>query len=116
MSILKKGTKVTLLTSYCHDNDVCTDDKPCLECIQMCNTFELLIDVHAVYLHQVGDSINHTQNSDNDSKNIKHDDCFIKINGKNFKCRCGCNVFHKPYIDEPHIYQCNVCDTQYEGG
>lgn len=28
-----------LLTSYCHDNSKCSNEKPCLDCLSMCNTF-----------------------------------------------------------------------------
>jgi hypothetical protein len=33
--------KVVLLASYCGDNSNCTDKKPCLECLAMCNTFNI---------------------------------------------------------------------------
>jgi len=33
--------RVLLLTSYC-DEEGCTDDLPCLECLKMCNTADLI--------------------------------------------------------------------------
>ena len=36
-------------------------------------------------------------------------------NGAYFRCQCGCNVFHKPDDTKLELYQCNACDTQYEG-
>lgn len=37
-----------------------------------------------------------------------------KIGGELFKCRCGCNIFHKPDRDDPDIYECNACGNWYE--
>jgi len=39
---------------------------------------------------------------------------FINIDGVNFRCSCGCNVFHHEYADES-IYTCNICNTEYKG-
>jgi len=51
---LKKGTVITLLTSYCEgDNEKCTDRLPCIECIKMCNTFELKNTVRVAYKGEV---------------------------------------------------------------
>ena len=36
-----------------------------------------------------------------------------KVNGKTFRCPCGCNVFHKE--EDPNIYICNSCNAKYEG-
>ena len=36
----------------------------------------------------------------------------IKLKGVNFKCCCGCNVFHKKNNSE--IYYCNSCESSYE--
>jgi len=38
----------------------------------------------------------------------------VRVDGKPFRCRCGCNVFQHPE-GEPNIYACNACDTWYEG-
>lgn len=38
----------------------------------------------------------------------------VRINGKLFRCQCGCNVFHHPK-NKPDIYACNACDLWYEG-
>jgi hypothetical protein len=39
---LERPRKVLLLASYCGDDDpTCTDDRPCVECLQMCNVFEV---------------------------------------------------------------------------
>lgn len=32
-----KNRFVLLITSYCSDNPECTDFRPCLDCLQMCN-------------------------------------------------------------------------------
>ena len=39
----------------------------------------------------------------------------LKIAGKPFRCSCGCNVFHQPDATRPEIYECNACETWYEG-
>ena len=36
----------------------------------------------------------------------------LTLNGKNFKCECGCNCFIKIL---KNIYQCNLCGKVYEG-
>jgi len=36
----------------------------------------------------------------------------IKVNGKGFRCSCGCNVFIK--IDKTK-YKCNVCGKVFKG-
>lgn len=37
-----KKKRVLLLTSYCGDvNEKCSENHPCLDCIGMCNVFEL---------------------------------------------------------------------------
>lgn len=35
--------RVLLLASYCDgtDNNSCTDDSPCIDCLGMCNVFEI---------------------------------------------------------------------------
>lgn len=35
----KNNKKVLLLDSYCSDNEQCTNDKPCVDCLGMCNCF-----------------------------------------------------------------------------
>jgi len=35
-----------------------------------------------------------------------------RVNGKHFRCSCGCNVFTEY---EPLKYRCNSCDTCYQG-
>lgn len=37
----------------------------------------------------------------------------LKVNGKRFRCECGCNVFHQPDSTRPHIYECNGCELNY---
>lgn len=35
-------SKILVLASYCgDDNEHCTDDNPCKECLDMCNVFEI---------------------------------------------------------------------------
>ena len=54
-TVLEAGEVVTLLTSFCEDdNEKCTDRHPCAECIPMCNTFEITEKVVANYTGQVG--------------------------------------------------------------
>ena len=36
----------------------------------------------------------------------------LYLNGKNFKCECGSNVFTKY---ENNIYKCHCCGNIYEG-
>jgi hypothetical protein len=42
----------------------------------------------------------------------KRENFMPRVNGKPFRCECGCNVFHKD--DEGHFI-CNACETAYEG-
>lgn len=37
-----------------------------------------------------------------------------KVNGKSFRCNCGCNVFHKPDDKDPDLYECNACGAWFE--
>jgi len=39
-------------------------------------------------------------------------DCIIKIDGKTFRCECGCNVFRR--IGELR-YECNSCRATFTG-
>lgn len=48
-------------------------------------------------------------------ENGKLIESMIKLDGKPFRCECGCNVFHRPDRDAPEIYQCNCCDNTFEG-
>jgi hypothetical protein len=41
----KEKYRVLLLSSYCADNEKCTDNQPCPECLQMCNVFLIDSDV-----------------------------------------------------------------------
>lgn len=45
-----KVRKVLLLTSYCEDDDnpTCTDEFPCVECLQMCNVVLVEISMEHV--------------------------------------------------------------------
>lgn len=38
----------------------------------------------------------------------------VYIEGKDFYCKCGCNVFHKPDRTQLNKYECNSCGLQYE--
>lgn len=37
----------------------------------------------------------------------------ISLEGKNFRCRCGANCFHKPDKKNLQIYRCNGCGLTY---
>lgn len=37
------------------------------------------------------------------------------INGKSFRCSCGCNVFHHPEPNDKTVYECNACEAWYRG-
>lgn len=37
-----------------------------------------------------------------------------RINGKIFRCSCGCNVFSKPNDQNLDLYECNGCGALYE--
>lgn len=37
-----------------------------------------------------------------------------RIDGKSFRCECGCNVFKK-LVQRPNIFVCNGCANRYEG-
>lgn len=36
-----------------------------------------------------------------------------KVNRQPFRCKCGCNVFHKMESDE-NVFICNACETSYQ--
>jgi len=38
-----------------------------------------------------------------------------KVDGKPFRCECGCNVFHKPDKTDLELFKCNSCGLQYRG-
>lgn len=38
----------------------------------------------------------------------------LRVGGKGFRCRCGCNVFHKPDDTRMEHYQCNGCGLAYD--
>jgi len=40
-------------------------------------------------------------------------DFMPRINGKSFRCDCGCNVFRKE--SNGSRYKCNACEAQYIG-
>lgn len=47
---------------------------------------------------------------------IKNHAMMLTVNGKNFRCTCGANVFHRPRPNtESKIIYCNGCETVYEG-
>lgn len=38
----------------------------------------------------------------------------LRVDGNPYRCKCGCNVFHKPdrkYLD---LYECNGCEQRFE--
>lgn len=45
-------------------------------------------------------------------KTIINDNVLIDVNGKNFKCICGANVFTK-YNN--NTFRCHLCGREYEG-
>lgn len=55
-----------------------------------------------------------------DFKNaVKNDDgtlanFTLNLDGKKYRCVCGCNVFHKPDKEKPEIYRCNSCGYTFE--
>ena len=53
-------------------------------------------------------------------------DVILKVQGKPFRCNCGCNVFHRTEISEDErvrnkieegedILECNACGAVYAG-
>lgn len=49
---------------------------------------------------------------------VKNDDgslenFLLRINGKGFRCECGCNVFHIPDKANPDVYKCNACTATF---
>jgi len=46
------------------------------------------------------------------AKHKENPNILVNIKGKNFRCNCGCNVFH--HTDDDCIYICNACNTEYE--
>lgn len=46
------------------------------------------------------------------NKKIISKDTLITIDGKNFKCTCGCNVFTH-YEDD--IFICHCCGKEFKG-
>lgn len=58
-TVLKEGTIVTLLTSYCGGdiNKDCINNNPCNHCVRMANQYVLTEDVSAKYLKEVYSNI-----------------------------------------------------------
>lgn len=38
----------------------------------------------------------------------------LKIEGRPYRCECGCNVFHKPDKEKLMVYQCNSCKETFK--
>ena len=38
----------------------------------------------------------------------------VRVQGRLFRCECGCNVFHHPK-GKPSVYVCNACALKYTG-
>lgn len=38
----------------------------------------------------------------------------LKVEVKQFRCRCRANCFHKPDRENLELYRCNSCYTTYE--
>ena len=49
-----------------------------------------------------------------DARRTGDKDVLCMIEGKPFRCECGCNVFRK-LLKEPHKYVCNSCGAVYTG-
>jgi len=54
------------------------------------------------------------------AKPVSLGDIMVKVNGKTFRCECGCNVFRHPYDPKTQTpildkYNCNGCGTTYTG-
>ena len=45
-------------------------------------------------------------NKHNENPNI-----LLKVQGEEFRCVCGCNLFH--HIDDDSIFLCNSCKSEY---
>lgn len=41
-------------------------------------------------------------------------DVMPMIDGRSFRCSCGCNVFRHPE-GEPMVFVCNACRARYRG-
>lgn len=41
-------------------------------------------------------------------------DVMPMINGRSFRCECGCNVFRHPE-GEPLVFVCNSCSARFRG-
>ena len=41
-------------------------------------------------------------------------DVMAIVDGKAFRCECGCNVFRNP-VGKPSVYHCNSCGDMYAG-
>lgn len=44
-------------------------------------------------------------------KHNENPNILLTVNGKKFRCQCGCNVFH--HIDDDAVFICNSCDSEY---
>lgn len=43
-------------------------------------------------------------------------DYVVRIDGKLFRCECGCNVFRKPDPEhKPKLFCCNSCGAHWVG-
>ncbi len=39
----------------------------------------------------------------------------VRIDGKTFRCTCGCNVFRKPDPTDAKLFVCNSCGARFRG-
>lgn len=50
-------------------------------------------------------------------KHKENPNILLKVQGKNFRCFCGCNVFHHEQCEdgtmESNEYFCNCCNQRY---
>jgi len=46
-------------------------------------------------------------------KHEKNPNILLKVNGKSFRCHCGCNVFHHNEEYDTDIFECNSCHEIY---
>ena len=37
----------------------------------------------------------------------------LKVEGKSYFCKCGCNVFHHPNKRNLNLYACNACNQRF---
>lgn len=75
------------------------------------NRDEYGLIIEALYCYKTVSKALEEETSKNQKPEVPN--TMITVDGKKFRCICGCNVFHKMKKDDD-IYICNACGSEFE--